>query len=131
MGVISILLGIIAFLCFTGVGAFLSNKLMNNYLFFGLSSQTQFIVVMVGIFARAEHARTSRLRHIGGAFFVPERNLLTPIRVESTATPFLFTKLTPKIRARPRKVCYNIIVGYDVPESARATKPINTVLLGG
>lgn len=51
MGVISILLGIIAFLCFTGVGAFLSNKLMNNYLFFGLSSQTQFIVVMVGIFA--------------------------------------------------------------------------------
>lgn len=51
MGVISILLGIIAFLGFTGAGAFLSNKLMNNYQFFGFSSSTQFIIVMVGIFA--------------------------------------------------------------------------------
>ena len=51
MGVISILLGIIAFLGFTGAGAFMSNKLMNNYTFFGFSSSTQFIIVMVSIFA--------------------------------------------------------------------------------
>lgn len=51
MGVISILLGIITFLGFTGVGAYLSNKFMNNYQFFGFSSSTQFIAVMVGIFA--------------------------------------------------------------------------------
>ena len=51
MGVISILLGIIAFLGFTGVGAFLSNKLMNNYLFFGFANSTQFIAVMVSAFA--------------------------------------------------------------------------------
>ena len=51
MGVISILLGVIAFLGTTGAGAFLSNKLMRNYTFFGFSSSSQFVACFVGVFA--------------------------------------------------------------------------------
>ena len=58
MGVISILLGIIAFFCFTGVGALLANTLVDYKTLLSMSftalaktSNAAFIAIIVGVFA--------------------------------------------------------------------------------
>lgn len=58
MGIISILLGIITFFCFTGVGAILSNVIVDYKMTLAMSvtsldtvSNTSLVIAVVGIFA--------------------------------------------------------------------------------